>query len=90
MGYPEYITSNGVTVETRGDNQGALALVKNPHLYKYLKHIDVAHHHICDLQEKNCIYTDYIPIDEIVANRLTKSLVKPGFEKFLDMRVTYN
>src|SRR6266480_4769844 len=28
MGYPQYIADNGMTVETRGDNQGALALIK--------------------------------------------------------------
>ena len=43
------------------------------------------HHHIYNLQEKNCIYTDYIPTDKIVANGLTKSLVKPGFEKFIQI-----
>ena len=75
--------SNNITVETRGDNQEALVLVKNPHLYEYLKHINIAHHYICNLQEKNCIYTDYISIDEIVADRLTKLLVKPEFEKFV-------
>jgi hypothetical protein len=47
--YLEYIALNSVTVKTRRDNQGALVLVKNPHLYEYLKHIDVAHHYICDL-----------------------------------------
>ena len=85
MGYPEYITLNSVTVEIRGDNQEAFALIKNPYLYKYLKYINITHHHICNLQEKNYIYTDYISIDKIIADELTKPLVKPGFEKFVQI-----
>ena len=85
MKYSEYITLNSVTVEIREDNQRALALIKNPHLHKHSKHINVAHHHICDLQEKNHIHTDYIPTDEIVADGLTKPLVKPEFKKFIQI-----
>lgn len=85
MGYPEYIAPNGITVETRGDNQGALALVKNPRLHERSKHIDVAHHHIRDLQEKNRIRTEYVNTDEMVADGLTKPLAKPRFEKFVRM-----
>jgi hypothetical protein len=85
MRYSEYITLNSVTVKIRGDNQKALILIKNPHLYKYLKHINVTHHYICNLQEKNCICTNYIPTDKIITDELTKLLVKPGFKKFIQI-----
>jgi hypothetical protein len=83
MGYSEYITLNSVTVKIRGDNQRAFALIKNPYFYKYLKYINVAYYYICDLQEKNHIYTNYISTDKIVTDELTKSLVKSGFKKFI-------
>jgi dynactin complex subunit len=83
MGYPQYIAKNGITVETRGDNQGALALVKNPHLYKRSKYIDVAYYHIRDLEEKNRIRLEYVNIKEIVADSLTKPLARIDHERFV-------
>jgi hypothetical protein len=85
MGYPQYVAKNGVTVETRGDNQGALALIKNPHLHERSKHIDIAHHHIRDLHEKNRIHIEYVNTEDMVADGLTKPLSKPGFKKFVRM-----
>lgn len=32
MGYPEYIALNGITVDMKGDNQGAVALARNAQL----------------------------------------------------------
>ena len=56
------------------DNQGALALVKNPHLYERSKHINVYYYYIYDLTEKKKLEIKYIPTAEIPANRLTKPL----------------
>lgn len=83
MGYPQYVVENGMTVETRGDNQGALALIKHPHLYEHSKHIDVARHHVRDLYEKQRIKPVYIHTTEMVADGLTKPLGKFNFEKFV-------
>ena len=58
----------------RGDNQGALALVKNPYLHKRSKHIDVCYHYIRDLTEKKKLEIEYILTTEMPADRLTKSL----------------
>ena len=41
IGFPSYIRKDLYTVQIKGDNQGALALVKNPHLYERSKHIDI-------------------------------------------------
>src|SRR5436190_1581639 len=46
MGFPRYIGNDPYVVQIKGDNQGALALVKNPHLHKRSKHIDIQYHHI--------------------------------------------
>ena len=57
------------------DNQGALALVKNPYLYEQSKHINVCYYYICDLAEKKKLEIKYVLITEMPANGLTKPLV---------------
>lgn len=82
MGYPEYVAPNGMTVATYGDNQGAIALAKNPHLTERSKHIDVAYHYVRDLQKKGRTDIQYIPTDKMAADGLTKPLAKAGLKKF--------
>jgi hypothetical protein len=41
IGFLDYIGSDPNSVNIRGDNQGSLALVKNPHLHERSKHIDI-------------------------------------------------
>ena len=79
---PEYIRKNRTTVDIRRDNQGALALVKNPYLYKRLKYIDVCYHYIRDLAEKKKLEIKYVPTTEILADRLTKPLTRVTFKRF--------
>ena len=52
MGYGRYIMSNHQIINTRRDNQGAIALAKNPYLTEYSKHIDIIYYYIRDLQEQ--------------------------------------
>lgn len=85
MGYSEYVAPNGMTVETTGDNQCAIALIKNPHLNERSKHIDIFFHHIEDLHDKNKISIKYVPSPEIIADGLTKPLSKRPFEKFVKL-----
>lgn len=85
MGYSKYIGRTPSTVDIRGDNQGALALVKNPHLHERLKHIDICYHHIRDLAERRRIEVTYIPTDEIVADGFTKPVLATAFQRFRDM-----
>ena len=58
----------------RGDNQGALALVKNPHLHERSKHINICYHYIYDLAEKKRLEIEYVPTAEMLANGFTKPL----------------
>ena len=78
----EYIRKNGMTVDIRRDNQGALALVKNPYLYKRSKHIDVYYYYIRDLAEKQRLKIEYVPIVEMLADGLTKLLARVAFRRF--------
>ena len=43
-----------------GNNQGALALVKNPYLYERSKHINISYYFIRDLAEKHRLEITYI------------------------------
>jgi hypothetical protein len=77
-----YIGKNANLVEMRGDNQGALALVKNPHLHERSKHIDICYHFIRDLAEKGKLNVEFIPTTEMVADGMTKPLQRVAFERF--------
>jgi len=41
MSFPRYVRKDLYVAQIKGDNQGTLALVKNPYLHKQSKHIDV-------------------------------------------------
>ena len=93
MGYARYISLSSTainvrgreiaSVDIRGDNQGAIALVKNPHLHERSKHIDICYHHIRDLAERNKISVSYIPTDEMIADGFTKPLQATAFNRFV-------
>jgi hypothetical protein len=65
-----------------GDNQGALALVKNPYLHERSKHIDISHHYIRDMAEKKRLEITYIPTADMIADGMTKPLARVAHEKF--------
>ena len=65
-----------------GDNQEALALIKNIYLNKRSKYVDIYYYFIRDLVEKGELKVDYIPIAKIVANGITKLLARVIFERF--------
>ena len=59
------------------DNQGAIALAKNPTHHSRTKHIDVQHHFIRKRVEAEVIEFKYVPTQAMVADVLTKALGKP-------------
>jgi hypothetical protein len=63
------------------DNQGCLALAKNPVYHGRTKHIDVRHHFIRDNIEKGDIVVDYCQTDHMPADLLTKPLARTKFEE---------
>ena len=82
LGMPEFIGNNQKTVDMRGDNQGAMALVKNPYLHERSKHIDVAYHYIRDLAEKKRLEVTYVNTADMVADGMTKPLGSTLFGRF--------
>ena len=63
------------------DNQGAIALSKNPDNHSRTKHIDVRYHYIRDLVEKKKVEVNYCPTNNNLADLMTKGLPRPRFEE---------
>ena len=58
------------------DNQGSIALGRNPKHHSRTKHIDVQHHFIREKMEEEVINLRYCPTQDMVADVLTKALAK--------------
>ena len=63
------------------DNQGCIAMTKNPKFHGRTKHIDIKQHFIRDLVEDGHIELKYCPTDRMLADMLTKPVAKASFEK---------
>ena len=69
-------------VEIRSDNQGAIALVKNPVKHHKSKHIDIRYHFIRDYLKEDKISLSYVPSDKNVADIFTKPCSKFKLQDF--------
>ena len=67
------------------DNQGAIALAKNPITHSRTKHIDIRYHYIRETVQRGAIDLQYCPTQEMCADLLTKALPKMQFEKLRQM-----
>ena len=63
------------------DNQGCMALAKNPTHHSRTKHIDVQHHFIREKLESGEISLKYCPTEDMVADVLTKALAKERHQR---------
>ena len=73
-------TTSGVWLYA--DNQGAIALAKNPVHHQRTKHIDIRYHFIRFDLEEGIIDLTYIPSGENVADLFTKPLSGPKLATF--------
>ena len=64
-----------------GDNQGAIALAKNPQFHARTKHIDIQHHFVREKQCSGEVDLQYVPTEKQVADGLTKALARDKFEE---------
>ena len=73
----------------REDNQGAIAMAKNPVGLKRTRHIDIKHHFVREAVDAGTITLEYCETKQMLADILTKPLPKPQFEmlrgKLVDM-----
>ena len=65
-----------------GDNQGAIALAKNPEFHARSKHIDIRHHFVREKVAEGTVDLQYTPTECQVADGLTKPLPKDKFIQF--------
>jgi len=65
------------------DNQGAMALAKNPDHHQRSKHIDVRYHYVRQQVAKRTIRLDYIATADQAADQLTKPLSKVQHDRCL-------
>ena len=73
------------TVTIHADNQGAIALAKNPEHHARTKHIDVQYHFIREHVEANRIKLNYLSTHDMAADGLTKPLLRQKFQEFVNM-----
>src|ERR1700731_553169 len=64
------------------DNQGCIALVKNPIAHSCTKHFDICHHFVREWVSGGEVSFRYCPTTQMVADILTKALPRDLFEKF--------
>jgi hypothetical protein len=64
------------------DNQAAIMLMCDHQYHPHTKHIDVQYHWICWVVKKGSIRLIYCPMDDMVANALTKALPSTKVKHF--------
>lgn len=65
-----------------GDNQGAIALTKNPQHHARTKHIDIQQHFVREKLAEGHVDIQYTPTNCQIADGLTKPLAKDAFNRF--------
>jgi hypothetical protein len=64
------------------NNQNAIVLIKNSQFYARIKYIDIQIHFIKKKMIEEFIDLAYVFIDQMIADYLTKSLIKNKFVQF--------
>ena len=77
-----YIEINKYTLRICENNQETIKLINNSQIHERFKHINIAAHFIRELIEFKKIKLRYVKIDRMIADELTKSLIKDSFERF--------
>lgn len=70
-------------VSIYADNQGAIALAKNPEFHARTKHIDIKYHFIRQEVDAGTCQLVYTPTTQQAADGLTKPLGKIAFQRFV-------
>ena len=67
-----------------GDNQGSIAMAKNPVNHKASKHISIRHHFVRERVDSKEVQLQYTPTASMLADFLTKALAKVSFLRIRD------
>jgi hypothetical protein len=77
LGFPQMTATT-----IHADNQGCIALSKNPVAHSRAKHIDIRHHFIRERIARREIDLQFCPTTQMIADIFTKQLPREAFEKF--------
>ncbi|POM77343.1 RxLR effector candidate protein [Phytophthora palmivora] len=66
------------------DNQGCIALAKNPAYHTRTKHIDIKFHFLREKVESKTVELEYKPTDEMIADGFTKVLARNKHNTFVN------
>lgn len=69
-------------VSLKANNRGAILLTANLKFYRRTKHIEVQYHWIREKVDSKEIVITYISTKDMIADRLTKTLVQKPFQAF--------
>ena len=75
--------ARGLATTIYEDNQGCIALARNPVFHARTKHIDIKYHFLREKVEEGDIELEYRPTDEMVADGLTKALGRVKHASFV-------
>ena len=67
-----------------GDNQGSIAMAKNPVNHKASKHISIRHHFVRERVDSKEVQLQYTATASMLADFLTKALAKVSFLRIRD------
>ncbi len=67
----------------KADNQGAIALTKDPRFHSRTKHIDIHWHFVRDQVETGAVQFEWVATNEMAADGLTKALTKDKHAVFV-------
>ena len=80
LGYPQEQPT-----QVNEDNQGVIALCKNPKYHSRTKHIDIKYHFIREKIRSSEIVLKYCSTEDMIADAFTKPLGKVKFQRFKDL-----
>uniref|UniRef100_A0AAV1TTF0 Copia protein n=1 Tax=Peronospora matthiolae TaxID=2874970 RepID=A0AAV1TTF0_9STRA len=78
------MTSNQA-VKISKDNQGSIALAKNPEFHKRTKHIDIRYHFAREKVAEGQVVLEYCPTKDMKADIMTKPITVVQFQKLRTM-----
>ena len=64
-----------------GDNQGVIALARNPEYHARTNHIDTQYHFTRELVPTDTIHLRFCPSTDMIADIITKALPRPTHDK---------
>ena len=78
------ITESVLEFKLKCDNQGAIAIAKNPVKHQRTKHISIKYHFIRDEISKRNVEVSYIPSEFNIADLFTKPTSSIKLKKFFN------